>query len=93
MPDKKEKVIFDQAGFFCNVNRVEDEGEGGLVSLVIDPPHAPDDKFFEDKKMSGGTLSLNYRKDEPMRLWPVTLEEKRGKRYRVVVTEYEAPAK
>ncbi|MEX1185329.1 MAG: hypothetical protein WEA80_01910 [Gemmatimonadaceae bacterium] len=94
MPEaKSRKKVFEQDGFFCNVNRVEDEGEGGVVSLVIDPPHAPDDSFFEDKKMTGATLTLNHRKDEPMRAWPVTLAEKQGKRYQVVVYEYDAPAK
>lgn len=88
--DKARKKVFEQDGFFCNTNRVEDEGDGGVVSLVIDSPHAPDDSFYEDKKLTGGTVTLNYRKDDPMRQWPVTLAEKQGKRYQVVVYEYEA---
>lgn len=69
-----------------NINDVEQAGEGGRVSIVFDTTEPKgDDTLFEEMKMYGGTLILNFRKDGPMRDFPATREEMEAARYTITV--------
>lgn len=71
-----------------NINDVQQGGEGGRVSIVFDTTEpAGDDSLFEDMKMHGGTLILNYRKDDPMRAFPATREAMETARYTITLTK------
>lgn len=68
-------------------NDVEMDVDGGRVVLVAD--NTESDSLFEEFRIAGVTVVLNYRKDEPMRKWPVTRTERSSRRFTLVIYEEE----
>jgi hypothetical protein len=83
------KWVSPTAVFRINENSVDQAGEGGRISIVAD--NVEDDKLTEDMKMLGATVLLNYRKDEPMRQFPLPAQAGR-KRWSVILVEHDLPA-
>jgi hypothetical protein len=70
------------------INDVELDADGGRVVLVADNSDASGgDALSEDQKVMQVSLIINYRKDEPMRIWPSLRPEIAAKRYTITVTE------
>jgi hypothetical protein len=62
-------------------------GEGGRISLVAD--NIEDDRLTDDQKIVGSTVMLNFRKDDPMKEYPLPVEAG-GKRWTVILVEHTA---
>lgn len=64
----------------CVANAVEDAPDGGIIRFVISPPRPPGDVL-------DAQLAVSFRRDEPMRDYAVTKEDKLQKQYRVTIEE------
>lgn len=67
------------------LNDVEQAGEGGRVALVADP--ISDITMFDEQKLVGVSLTFNFRRDEPMRVYPYDKVGMDKKRYTLVLLE------
>lgn len=72
------------------INDVNQLGQGGRVALVADNS-GEDDSLSEDFKITGVSLILNFRKDNPMRDYPEPANDG-GKRYSIILIEHTPPA-
>lgn len=82
------RFVSPPAVFRINENSVDQAGEGGRISIVAD--NIEDDRLTEDFKMLGATVLLNYRKDEPMRAFPLPSQAGR-KRWTLILVEQDLP--
>jgi hypothetical protein len=87
--------ITTPAGAFrLTENDVEKDFDGGRIVLVADngdqaksPANPAGDALSEDAKITGITVVINYRKDEPMRAWPSLRDDIAKRRFTVRITE------
>ena len=85
--DTKFAEVFHAEGLRVSENDVEQRFDGGRVVLAVNV--VPGSKLYEDEKLSGLTVLLNFRADEPMRSWPVTRVEKERYEYQVILSRRE----
>lgn len=79
--DEKDMAFSTPVGALrCTENDVEMPADGGRVIFTL-PPGPLTDELYENQKITGVTVLLNYRKDEPMRDHPATREQKEAERY------------
>lgn len=79
--DEKQIAFSTPVGALrCTENDVEMPADGGRIIFTL--PNSPAaEELYENQKVNGVTLLVNYRKDEPMRAHPATREEKEAERY------------
>lgn len=82
--DTKFAEVFHAAGLRVQENDIETTFDGGRVVLGVNV--TPGSKLYEDEKLSGLTVLLNFRADDPMRAWPSTRVEKEAWEYQVVIS-------
>lgn len=66
----------------CTENHVEDDSDGGrvLLQMIVEPHVKPD-------AILGANIVLGYERDDPMRAFPTTREEKQDRWYKVTIEE------
>lgn len=81
------KVIFKtpDGSVRVQINDVEQAGDGGRLVLVND--NQENDELFEVAKIQAVNLIINYRKDDPMRIWPALRADLDARRFTITVTE------
>lgn len=86
---KKDSVVFQspEGSVRLTENDVEQDADGGRIVLVADAPSLGNDFVEGEEKVSNITLVINYRRDDPMRKWPATREDRARRRFTVNVKE------
>lgn len=76
----------------CIDNDIEQDADGGRVTITAqDQFQIPGSKesMYDDQKLLAASVVLNFRKDEPMEVFPRTREEKARRRFTVEIYEEE----
>jgi hypothetical protein len=85
---------FPAGAFRVIENDVEKDFDGGRIVLAADngefaktEANPAGDVLSENEKIMSITLTINYRKDEPMREWPSVRDEIAKRRFNIRVWE------
>lgn len=80
------KVIFQTpvAGMLVTDNDMEAPFDGGRVVLSLS---GAANGILYEQAITGVTVLINHRRDEPMAKWPLTRAQKEGRKFRVLIVE------